>query len=298
MDNQDGNISMTEAVETRSYTPHILIGAVAVIIVVAVLLWPSTQEEIVESVVEPTPQPETIEPIEPELVEPEVFEPTPIPDTMVVEGGEDTEPFPAVEEETTPDPIDISDQAISAALSQLAGSETLVRMMVSDAILQRFVVTVTNLADMEMAPNHRLFTPPSKSFRIYQQADREWIDAASYKRYTPYVNALETLDNQLLLDLYNDYQGEIQAIYGEIADPDDSFSDVLISAIENLLETPEVPVPVEVYSDAVMYKYADERLESLSAPQKQLLRTGPDNMRRIKAKLRELKALITANGPQ
>jgi hypothetical protein len=38
-----------------------------------------------------------------------------------------------------------------------------------------------------------------------------------------------------------------------------------------------------------MYKYKDERLEALSGPQKQLLRTGPENMRRIKAKLREIK---------
>ena len=55
-------------------------------------------------------------------------------------------------------------------------------------------------------------------------------------------------------------------------------------------------MPVEVYSDSVMYKYTDERLENLDGPQKQLLRTGPDNMRRIKAKLREIKALIEQNG--
>ena len=69
---------------------------------------------------------------------------------------------------------------------------------------------------------------------------------------------------------------------------------VLIEAIDTLLDTPEVKMPVEVYTDSVMYKYADERLESLSDPQKQLLRTGPDNMRRIKAKLRELKDSLMA----
>ena len=71
---------------------------------------------------------------------------------------------------------------------------------------------------------------------------------------------------------------------------------MLLSAIDELLDTPEVPVPIEVYSDSVMYKYTDERLENLDGPQKQLLRTGPDNMRRIKAKLREIKALIEQNG--
>jgi hypothetical protein len=41
-----------------------------------------------------------------------------------------------------------------------------------------------------------------------------------------------------------------------------------------------------------MYKFADRQLESLTTPQKQLLRTGPENMRRIKAKLREIKDSI------
>ena len=53
-----------------------------------------------------------------------------------------------------------------------------------------------------------------------------------------------------------------------------------------------IPTPVEVYRDSVMYKYKDERIEELSLPQKQLLRLGPDNMRRVKAKLRDLKASL------
>ena len=36
------------------------------------------------------------------------------------------------------------------------------------------------------------------------------------------------------------------------------------------------------------YAYVDPRLESLSAAQKQLLRMGPENVRTIQAKLREI----------
>ena len=72
----------------------------------------------------------------------------------------------------------------------------------------------------------------------------------------------------------------------------DSFDGKLKDAIDVLLDTHEVPVPVEVFTDSVMYKFADSRLESLPAPQKQLLRTGPENMRRIKAKLREIKETL------
>jgi hypothetical protein len=78
----------------------------------------------------------------------------------------------------------------------------------------------------------------------------------------------------------------------QIGNPSDSFDEKLKQAIDILLDTPEVPVPVEVFTDSVMYKFADNRLESLTAPQKQLLRTGPENMRRIKAKLREIKETL------
>ena len=78
----------------------------------------------------------------------------------------------------------------------------------------------------------------------------------------------------------------------QIGNPSDSFDKKLKQAIDILLDTPEVPVPVEVFTDSVMYKFADNRLESLTAPQKQLLRTGPENMRRIKAKLREIKETL------
>ena len=169
-------------------------------------------------------------------------------------------------------------------------------MLVDEGLIQRFVVSVTNLANDEMAPNHQLLTPPEQSFRVYSQAGKQWIDAASYKRYTPYVDMLESFNNEALLNIYGIYKGDIQAKYAEIGNPDQDFNSVLLEAIDQLLDTPEVPVPVEVYTDSVAYKYADDRLENLSEPQKQLLRTGPDNMRRIKAKLRELKVLVEERG--
>lgn len=282
---------MSESTEQRSLTPYFIgIGAV-VVILVAVLLWPASEPEP-----EPVVEPVVAQP-EPVVETPEPFESTPPPEPVEIEPTEEVEPLP-VTPEPEPEPIDTSDSAIKSALTSIATSETFVRLMVDDGLLQRFVVTVTNLADNEMAPNHRLVTPPSQSFRVYQQADREWVDAASFKRYTPYVDALESFDNASLLSLYKRYEEEIQTKYDEIGDPDVPFREVFLDAIDTLLDTPEVKMPIEVYTDSVMYKFADERLESLAAPQKQLLRTGPDNMRRVKAKLRDLKALLEEDGSQ
>ena len=284
---------MSESSEKKSLGPIFIVVGILVIVVLAVAFWPS--EEAPKPVV--TPEPEVVQPVEPEPVEPEVFEPQVPAPTVELEEKDEVDPLPEpVEEE--PEPLDTSDPAIKASLieSSSAGEDTVNRMIVNEGLLQRFVVTVTNLANDEMAPNHQLLTPPEQHFRVYSQAGKQWIDAASYKRYTPYVDILESFDNEALLSVYDIYKADIQAKYAEIGDPDQNFDEVLVDAFDQLLDTPEVPVPVEVYTDSVAYKYADERLENLNEPQKQLLRTGPDNMRRIKAKLRELKVLVEERG--
>ena len=285
---------MSESSEKRTLVPHFLIVGAIIVIILAVVFWPSEKEAPV--IPEPeVVQPEVEAPIEQE--EPEIFETKPAPPPVELEESDEIEPMPELVE-PEPEPLDVSDPAIKSSLLEISTSsdETVNRILVNEGLLQRFVVSVTNLANDEMAPNHQLLTPPEKPFRVYSQAGKQWIDAASYKRYTPYVDMLESFDSEALLGLYAIYKEEIQAKYAEIGDPDRDFDYVLTEAIDQLLDTPEVPVPVEVYTDSVMYKYTDPRLESLNEPQKQLLRTGPDNMRRIKAKLREIKVLLEENG--
>ena len=284
---------MSESSEKKSLGPHFIIVGILLVVILAVVFWPSDEEP--EPVV--NPEPEVTEPEVTAPEEPEVFEPTQPAPTVELEEKDDVEPLPE-QVEPVPEPLDTSDPAVKASLieSSSAGEETVNRMLVDEGLIQRFVVSVTNLANDEMAPNHQLLTPPEQSFRVYSQAGKQWIDAASYKRYTPYVDMLESFNNEALLNIYGIYKGDIQAKYAEIGNPDQDFNSVLLEAIDQLLDTPEVPVPVEVYTDSVAYKYADDRLENLSEPQKQLLRTGPDNMRRIKAKLRELKVLVEERG--
>ena len=284
---------MSESSEKKSLGPHFIIVGILLIVILAIVFWPSEDEP------EPAVTPET-EVTEPEITEPqepEVFEPAQPAPTVELEEKDEVEPLPE-SVESAPEPLDTSDPAVKASLIETSSADeaTVNRMLVNEGLIQRFVVSVTNLANDEMAPNHQLLPPPEQNFRVYSQAGKQWIDAASYKRYTPYVDMLESFDNDALLNIYGIYKGDIQAKFSEIGNPDEDFNQVLLEAIDQLLDTPEVPVPVEVYTDSVAYKYADERLENLNEPQKQLLRTGPDNMRRIKAKLRELKVLVEERG--
>lgn len=270
-----------EVATKKSLVPHITLIALVVVVVIGVYFWLGTDaSNEPEPVQLPPPVVEAPPVQQPEPAEPE-FEPEPEPEVEAL--PEIEEPLPE------PEPLDISDAAVKTEVLEYTNYEAAASLLVNEGLLQRFVVSVTNAAKGDTAPNHQVLTPPTQTFRVYQQAGKEWIDSASYKRYTPYVEVLDAIDADILLQLFHKYQPAVEDIYAEIGDGSDDFEEVLADAINHLLDTPEVPVPVEVYTDSVMYKYADERLEALSTVQKQLLRTGPDNMRRIKAKLREIK---------
>lgn len=285
---------MSENQEKRTIAPHFIIIGVIVVVILAVIFWPDSDkksEEKPDKVSEQVKQ----KPLEP--VEPEPFEGTPEPEPVEIDPNAEVESMPD-EVEPEPLPADASDEGVKTALNNASEDDKVNQLVINEGLLQRFVVSVTNLANDEMAPNHQLLKAPEQSFRVYSQAGKEWIDAASYKRYTPYVDMLESFENDALISMFQQYRPQIQAKYAEIGDPDTPFQTVMINAIDKLLDTPEVPVPVEVYTDSVAYKFADPQLENLNEPQKQLLRTGPDNMRRIKAKLREIKALLEEDGSQ
>ena len=267
----------------KSLVPHFTIGLIVLAIILAVVLWPSEPEPVVEPytpVIEPT--------IDPIIEE----QPVTIAPDPVVE--EQAEPAPEIipEPEPEPEPLDTSDGTVKTKLLTLSDYDAFARLLVDDALLERFVIMTNTLAEEEIASKNRILVQPEKPFRTYRQADKEWIDPASYKRYAPYVEVFESLETESLLQLYQEYKPAIEKIFAEIGSPSDSFDEKLEEAIDVLLDTPEVPFPVEVYTDSVMYKFADSQLESLAAPQKQLLRTGPENMRRIKAKLREIKETL------
>ena len=95
----------------------------------------------------------------------------------------------------------------------------------------------------------------------------------------------------------------LQRAYEELGYPRRYFNDRLVEVIDVLLATPQVNEPVRlrlvevkgpIASERpwVRYEYADPALESLTAGQKILLRMGPENARRLKAKLAELRGQL------
>jgi len=167
-------------------------------------------------------------------------------------------------------------------------------MFIFKDLIRRLVVTIDNLPRSKL-PQRDLPVPPlAGEFEVKQQGGgRAEIDAANYRRYDGYVSLIESLDANELAEVYFRYYPLFQQAYADLGYPHAYFNDRLVAAIDDLLAAPRVDGPVALVQPAVMYKYADPKLEALSAGQKLMLRIGPENAERIKAKLRDLRQALT-----
>ncbi|MDN4502204.1 DUF3014 domain-containing protein [Alteromonadaceae bacterium BrNp21-10] len=275
----------TESPSPRSFLPSIIIAAVLIIAVVVLYFWqPEPEEPKMQKV--PAPQ-QKVDDVAPPIQP--MVENTPVAEEELPQYNEPT-PQPAPVEK----PLDTSDNTIKSLIEATSSYEALAHVLVDDDLLNRFVVFTDNMASEQIANSHRLLKSPKQKFKVYQQADKFWIDASSFKRYSLYTDIFVSMETAEMVNLYKKYLPAISEKYLEIGASSDEFNQVLDNAIEHILDTPEVPTPIEVTTDSVMYKFVDERLESLSPVQKQLLRTGPENMRQIKAKLREFRNTLNA----
>lgn len=271
----------------------IIVAGVLVILVAVLYFWRPAEPEKVDT----APIAQEQSPVVPEVEEPVIQpEPETTPEPVEAEPPINAEPEPIVEAtpaQTVPETDDKTLFEELKAVTLDAAEQQIARLVVSSDLFNRFVVQIDNIANQQLANNHRLFKAPQGQFQVYQQADRLWIDAQSYQRYDGYVALLDAMDNQQLIAMYQNLLPAMQEKYAEIGSRRVAFEDVLMDAVEHLLATPEVPTPIEVKTESVMYQFADERIEALSPVQKQLIRMGPENMRRVKVKLRQLRALLT-----
>ena len=197
-------------------------------------------------------------------------------------------------EPTAPMALADSDAAVSAALGHLLGDERLRKWFQTDAVVRRFVATVDNLPRQTVAMKVRSLQPVPGRFQVVRDGDVITLGAGNAARYTPYVQALERVDARQLAGVYLRFYPLFQQAYEELGYPGAYFNDRLVHTIDHLLATPEIAGNLALRQPKVQFEFADPALETLSAGQKAMLRMGPDNARRVKARLRALRAEITA----
>jgi hypothetical protein len=208
----------------------------------------------------------------------------PIPDG---DEGKDLGPVP---------PLNDSDTTILTALGKVAPPSAVKHYLIPENIVRRLVVTIDALARPKLAPQKLPVEPTPGVFVVDGDELHATLDARNYARYRPLVAVVRDLDMQRVANVYFHFYPLFQDAYQSLGLPNAYFNDRLVEVIDVLEKTPQPAEPVDLVRPSVMYQFADPALEGLPAGQKILIRMGPENASVIKAKLAELRAIVTA-GP-
>jgi len=194
---------------------------------------------------------------------------------------------------------------VAGAVGELLGGGDGAALVFTDDFVHRLAATVDNLG-RDYAPAMLWPVRPTGGRFTVEQADgRTVIAGANSARYAPFVHLVEQVDAAAAVKLYWRMEPLLQAAYRELGFPKGFFNDRLVHVIDLLLVTPQPSHPIQVQlvdvkgpvpstRPWVRYEFVDANLQSLAAGQKILLRVGPENERRLKAKLRAVRALLTA----
>lgn len=212
------------------------------------------------------------------------------PADLEVPAQRPAEPEPEVKPLPT---LNESDAVVKAQIDNYL-ADAAMSLLVTDDMIRRGVVFVDNLAKGKVAKKHTPVVQPQEKFTVNEGAVLT-IDPNSYERYTPYVKIFTSMSAAQAVRLFEEYKPLINDAYTEIGYGDDEFEQTLTDAIDLLLDTPEPEGELPLLRDSVTYQYAFPEWEQLPAAQKQLLRMGPENMKKVKAALRNIKKQLEAN---
>lgn len=215
-------------------------------------------------------------------------------------GHRSSAPAPAAERARTPQPVirPLGGDAAPIALPPLNESDALVRELVkkisshprvaawlaTDDLIRSFTIGVENVAEGKTPARQLPMLRPSSGFRVLQRGGDLIIDPRSYERYDALAAAAASMDADGSARLYATLKPRIEEAYRELRDS--PFDRTFERAIVLLLSTPVLDGPIRVEPRGIGYGFADPKLEALTAGQKQLLRTGPRNVRVFQTSLR------------
>jgi hypothetical protein len=201
------------------------------------------------------------------------------------------------------DPEAAKPPSLDAALADLVGRQALLTMLQTQDFPRRFVATVDNLGRSHAPTALWPVNPMPGRLLIDTGAGTEAIGADNSSRYTPFVLLMESVDLTKAVAFYAHIYPQLQQAYEDIGFPKRYFNDRLVAVIDQLLATPDVAGPIKIHLPQingpvkperpwVLYEFDDPALQSLSSGQRILLRTGPDNERRLKIRLAEIRRLV------
>jgi hypothetical protein len=186
--------------------------------------------------------------------------------------------------------LDTSDATVRNSVHELWADKAVEERFQFKDFIRRVVATIDNLPRRKVAPRIMPVKRVEGDFSVTGDENGYALAADNARRYAPYVAMLESAPPGQLVSLYTRLYPLLQQAYEDLGYPGQYFNDRLIAVIDDALAAPDMETPARLLRPKVFYVYADPELEECSAGQKILMRMGPENAARVKARLRAIRA--------
>jgi hypothetical protein len=188
-------------------------------------------------------------------------------------------------------PLDETDALVRQLVAALSTHPVVAAWLTTDRLIVNFVVVTGKIAEGKTPVAELKVIGPVAPFKARTSQRVVSIDPSSYRRYDRYGQAISALDARGAVRVYETLKPRVAEAYRNFGGSD-TFDAELERAIVELLKVPVVEGNVALRSNGIGYAFADPRLEEMSAAQKQLLRMGPENVRIVQGKLREIASYL------
>lgn len=206
---------------------------------------------------------------------------------------------PAYAEPTPPAPppppavqLSGTDARVRDVLKDLSSDAEFARWLSSEDLARRFAASVNLVAEGQSPRMPLSFMAPAGTFRVTKRHGHTVAAPESHTRYDTVTRVLVSLDVKKAGQVYQELKPLLDAAHAELAPPGRSLDTTLSQAIGRLTRVAVPKTPPELTPKGALFVYADPNLEALSAAEKHLLRMGPENMRKVQAKLTELASAL------
>lgn len=190
-------------------------------------------------------------------------------------------------------PLTQMDPFLRVLLGGLSSHPDLARWLATDDLIRQTARGVDRISRGQTPTAELRVLRPEGDFAVTRNGRVLTIDAASYRRYERYASLVESLDPQAVASAYLTIRPRLDEAYRSLGRSTTGVDQAVSVALQNLIDTPTATTRTTlVPGKGATYAFEDAQLEGLMPVQKQLLRMGPDNARRIQARLTEIKAAI------
>ena len=213
--------------------------------------------------------------------------PQPIPDEAPPTAAPDPSPMREVPPLDLPE-LSASDAVVRDLVTRLSSHPQFARWLVTDRLIERFVLVVVEVAGGSNPAEHVRHMAPQEEFTVREMGGRLVIAPESFRRYDLLAATFASLDTPGTAQLYRQLHPLIAEAFQELGIPDRTFDETLEMALRNV-QGMEVPTASpEVTPMEAVFEFSDPELEALRGGEKLLIRIGPQNARLIQGKLAEL----------